>query len=113
MTQQEAAQLVHVAPREISLKFRPVDQPGFVAMAAGPCPLYAFNQCLVYESRPFNCRRFVCLRPDVKAEAFDDGPNGNLWARMKTSRIARRFYARVQRKHQGWAQKMGWGRGVS
>lgn len=106
MTHQEAAVLVHHAPPEISMQFRPVDD-GFVALKAAPCPLFVFNGCLVYSHRPYNCRRFACMRPDVKAEPFEaDG--GNLTARVKTSRVARRLYAKIQRKSMKWARAHGW-----
>lgn len=106
MTEQEAAALVHAAPKEIVMNFRPVDEK-FVALKAKPCPLYAFNQCLVYDVRPYNCRRFACLRPDVKAEPFDMN-DANWRDRVETSRVARRMMERIQRKAQGWATKMGW-----
>lgn len=106
MTQQEAAALVHAAPKEIKMSFRPVGD-GFVALKAAPCPLYAFKTCLVYEVRPFNCRRFACMRPDVKAEPFEaDGRN--MTDRTKTSRVAWRLGKQIQRKAQRWARKMGW-----
>lgn len=106
MTKEEAAVLVHQAPKEIAMHFRPVDDR-FVALKAGPCPLYAFESCLVYSVRPYNCRRFVCLRPDVHAEPFD--PSGaNLTDRVKTSRVARRMAEKVQRKAQRWANAHGW-----
>lgn len=106
MTQQEAAAITHAAPPTIALHFRPVDQT-FVALKAAPCPLYIFKECTVYAVRPFNCRRFVCLRPDPKAEPFEiDG--GNLMKRALQSRVARRMAQRIQNKAQGWAQKMGW-----
>lgn len=107
MTKQEAATLVHHAPPTISIQFRPVDDQ-FVAMKAGPCPLYVFKTCLVYEHRPYNCRRFACMRPDVKAERFEaDG--SNMMDRVKTSRVARRMAQKIQRKSQRWAVKHGWG----
>lgn len=106
MTQHEAAVLVHEAPKEIVMHFRPAGE-GFVALKAAPCPLFAFNTCLVYNHRPYNCRRFACMRPDPKSEPFEaDG--GNMMARVKTSRIARRLAVRIQNKAQGWAQKHGW-----
>lgn len=107
MTKQEATTLVHHAPPTITLHFRPVDEK-FVALKAGPCPLYVFKTCLAYEHRPYNCRRFACMRPDVKTEKFEaDG--GNLMARVQTSRVARRLYAKIQRKAQRWAVQHGWG----
>lgn len=106
MTKEEAAVLVHETPTEIRLEFRDAGD-GFVALKAQPCPLYVFGGCLVYEHRPYNCRRFACLRPDVKAEPFELN-GGNLMARVRTSRVARRMAQRIQRKAQGWAQAHGW-----
>lgn len=106
MTKEEATVLVHHAPPTISLIFRPMDHE-FVAMKAAPCPLFVFKSCLVYEHRPFNCRRFGCMRPDVKAEPFEVSGD-NMMVRVKTSRIARRMAQRMQRKAQGWAQTHGW-----
>lgn len=105
MTKEEAAAIVHAAPSEIQMSFRPVDN-GMVALKALPCPLFAFNRCLVYAVRPFNCRRYVCLRPDVKAEPFDG--DRNMMDRVKTSRVARRIAERHQRKAQRWARTHGW-----
>lgn len=108
MTTQEAKHLVLHAPPTITLHFRPTDEANFVAMKAGPCPLHIFNRCIVYEHRPYNCRRFGCMRPDVKAEPFEiDG--SNLHDRTMTSRPARRLAIKIQRKAQHWARKMGWG----
>ena len=106
MTKAEAAVLVHHAPAEIKMEFRPIDDR-FVSLKAGPCPLYAFKTCLVYEHRPYNCRRFSCLRPDVKNEPFEiDG--GNLMVRVLTSRVARRMAEKFQRKAMRWAVRHGW-----
>lgn len=106
MTKEEAAVLVHAAPTEIQMQFRKVDEK-FVALKAAPCPLYVFKSCMVYSVRPYNCRRFGCMRPDTKAEPFE-ASGGNLLDRVKTSRVARRMAQRMQRKAQGWAQKHGW-----
>ena len=79
---------------------------GFFALKAAPCPLYDAEAaaCTVYPVRPFNCRRFVCLRPDVKAEAFEaDG--SNMLDRVKQSRVARRIAEKFQRKAQRWARE--------
>lgn len=105
MTKEEAAVLVHAAPPEIVMHFRPTNDVRLVALKAKPCPLYAFNTCLVYEHRPFNCRRFGCMRPDVKAEKWD---GQNMEVRTKTSRIARRMAEKLQRKAQRWAVRHGW-----
>lgn len=106
MTKEEAAEIVHHAPKEVQMAFRPVDDR-FVALRAKPCPLFAFNTCMVYDHRPYNCRRFNCMRPDVKAEPFEvDG--SNMMDRIKTSRVALRLAEKLQRKAQRWARKHGW-----
>jgi len=106
MTKQEAAELVLHAPKEIAMEFRPAGDQ-FVALKARPCPLYVFKGCLVYEHRPYNCRRFGCMRPDVKAERFE--PSGaNMMDRVKTSRAMRRLAEQWRRKAQRWARKRGW-----
>jgi Fe-S-cluster containining protein len=106
MTKEEMVQIVHHAPPTIKMEFRDMGD-GFVALKAKPCPLYVFKTCLVYEHRPYNCRRFACMRPDPKTEPFEaDG--GNLMARVKTSRVARRMAQTFQRRAQRWAVKHGW-----
>lgn len=106
MTKEEAAAIVHAAPKEISMQFRPGND-GFVYLKAKPCPLFVFDTCLVYAVRPYNCRRFGCMRPDVKAEPFEAGGE-NMTDRTKTSRTARRIAQRLQRKAQPWAINHGW-----
>lgn len=106
MTREEAVIITHHAPAEITLHFRDAGE-GFVALKAKPCPLYVFKGCLVYNHRPFNCRRFACMRPDVKAEPFE-ASGANMMDRVKTSRVARRMAQRIQNKAQGWAQRHGW-----
>lgn len=104
MTKEEAAVLTHHAPQTIALHFRPVDET-FVALKTAPCPLYVFGGCLVYSVRPYNCRRYACLRPDPKTEKFGDD---TILDRVKTSRIARRMIIHIQHKAQRWADKHGW-----
>lgn len=106
MTKEEASVLVLHAPKEIQMQFRPVDER-FVALKAKPCPLYAFKTCLAYEHRPYSCRRFACMRPNVKTEPFEVS-GANLMDRVKTSRVAKRLAERIQRKAQRWAIKHGW-----
>lgn len=112
MTKEEAAVLVHHAPKEIHLQFRPDSDPRFVALKAAPCPLFVFQTCLVYAHRPFNCRRFSCMRPNPKEEPWEFTPEGdckNFWDRVTTSRTARRMAQLIQRKAQKWAVRHGWG----
>lgn len=106
MTKEEAAEIVHAAPPTISLQFRDAGE-GFVALKAQPCPLFVFNSCLVYAVRPYQCRRFACMRPNVKTEPFEaDG--GNLMKRVAQSRVALRLARKIQRKAQRWALQHGW-----
>lgn len=107
MTTQERMVLMQHIPQGIVTHWRDTDDPKFVALKAGPCPLFVFNGCLVYHVRPYNCRRFGCMRPDVKAEPFE--VNGaNMMDRVKTSRVARRIAETMQRRAQRWARKHGW-----
>jgi hypothetical protein len=110
MTKQEASHLVFHAPPTIRLQFRPVNDK-FVAMKAGPCPLFVFKSCIVYEHRPYNCRRFACMRPDPASEPLElDGQDRclNFWDRIATSKEARKLARWIQRRAQEWAHKMGW-----
>ena len=107
MTKEEASVLVLHAPKEITMQFRDAGD-NFVALKARPCPLYAFKGCLVYHVRPFNCRRFGCMRPDVKAEPYEVS-GANMMDRVKTSRLMRRMAETMQRRAQRWARKHGWG----
>lgn len=110
MTVEEKIKLQFAAPKEIRLEFTPVEgQPNFVEMTAGPCPLFVFGGCLVYSVRPYNCRRFACMRPDVKSEPFD--PERNVIDRVRYSRVARRMAQGIQRKAQRWARNHGWAEG--
>lgn len=107
MTKEEASVLVMHAPSTITLHFRPADE-GFVAMKAQPCPLYIFHTCMVYEHRPYNCRRFGCMRPDTHKEPFEaDG--SNMRDRTETNRTARRMGIQMQKKALKWAKAHGWG----
>lgn len=94
------------------LKFKPLEgEEGFVQLQAAPCPLYLFGECSIYEHRPFNCRRFACLRPDPASEPWEEnsqGMNLNLMERVASSRVALRLAQKIQRKAQRWAIKHGW-----
>lgn len=84
---------------------------GFIALQAAPCPLLDGNRCTVYEVRPYNCRRWGCLRPNLD-EQFepDHGKFGcaNARERVESNRDARRFMERLQSKAQRWAVNHGW-----
>lgn len=106
MTHEERHAIMRALPQGLVTHWRPVDEQ-FVALKAGPCPCYAFKTCLVYEARPFNCRRFGCMRPDVKAEPFE-ASGANMLERTQTSRVALRMAKLMQRKAQRWARQHGW-----
>lgn len=110
MTEQEMRVLAREAPKEIPLHFRPLEQAGMVAMKAQPCPLYVFQRCLVYEHRPYNCRRFACMRPDPKTEPLDLSETGskNCMDRVRADRNVLKLAARIQRRAQDWAKAHGW-----
>jgi Fe-S-cluster containining protein len=111
MTKEEAAVLVHHAPREITLRFRPTEDERFVALQAKPCPLFVFKTCVVYAHRPYNCRRFACMRPAPAVEPWrwtENGDCANLRERIAISRVARRLGTLIQRKAQKWAVAHGW-----
>lgn len=109
MTHQERLQLMKSIPEgsKIVTHWREINEK-FVALKAQPCPFFIFQGCIVYANRPYNCRRFACMRPDVKAEPFEGDGKNNMMDRFQTSRVARRMLIRIQRKAQGWAHKYGW-----
>lgn len=110
MTREERTKLLPHIPQGVKSEWREVDDR-FVGLKARPCPFYIFHTCQVYEVRPYNCRRFGCLRPNPKQEPFDLAPDGtcrNLLDRVKTSRIARRLAVTLQRRAQRWARQHGW-----
>ena len=96
-------------------------EPGFDALVAQPCPLYdrTSRTCMVYPVRPYNCRRFACMRPDVTTEPLKIMPTQPLMVfgaigcintrqRLLESRVARRTFEGIQRKAQRWARQHGW-----
>lgn len=111
MTKDEQLTLLPRIPVGIKTQWRVIDNT-FVALKAGPCPFYVFKTCLVYSHRPYNCRRFGCMRPDPKSEPFEatDSKLGckNLEDRIKTSRVALRMAKLLQRKSMRWARAHGW-----
>ena len=112
MTTQERTLILDTVSLEVgaTLKWRDDQTPGFVQLQAKPCPLLgADGGCTIYSIRPFNCRRFMCLRVgDEEWQTNPDGSCHNFTARLAQSRAARRFYELMQRKTSRWALKHGW-----
>lgn len=109
MTRQERHGLLRHVPDGIESSWREVDDT-FVALKAHPCPFFIFKGCVVYEHRPYNCRRFACMRPDPKAEPVktDGQLSAAVMDRVKTSRVARRMAQLIQRRAQPWSLRHGW-----
>lgn len=113
VTPQERDALVRVRPESATWTWRPHHTPPFLVLIASPCRFLSGTTCTVYDVRPYNCRRFICLRPDPVAEPLETGgPLGcyNASERVLANRQARRFYQLHQRKAQRWADSHGWRR---
>lgn len=130
MTVQEQQAIYGWAEKNLTMKqlsgvtWAPGSQVGFVALEAAPCPFMETHQgvptCVVHPVRPYNCRRFGCMRPDPKTEPLVMAPLSkfmqygnigctNLADRLRQSRVVRRLYSLMQRKGQRWADRHGWG----
>lgn len=96
-----------------ALDYRPHEDERFVNLVADPCPfLGEQNQCLVYDVRPYNCRRFMCGRVDVEKESYEmvEGSMGclNFMDRITTSRRFLEHFKAHERQHKDWARDHGW-----
>lgn len=100
MTHLERLEIERVVPSNVALSWRPHTDARFVRLGAKPCPLYDADQktCTVYHERPYNCRRFGCMRTDY-TQPYDQGPQ---------TRQDRRQLVVLQRHAQRWALKHGW-----
>jgi len=114
MTREEAAEIARALKLRgydnLQTEWRHLDER-FVALKAHPCPFYVLKTCIVYESRPYNCRRFGCMRPDPKTEPFELGGElgcKNLEDRVTASKVARRLAQKIQRKAFAWGGAHGW-----
>lgn len=115
MTREERTAILPKIPQGIRTEWRDVEGSQLVALKAHPCPFFIFGECLVYDVRPYNCRRFACMRPDPKTELFENdlSPSTitgcrNADDRFYTSRVARRMLVQIQRKAMNWARAHGW-----
>lgn len=101
----EEAQAMIAHPRAAGIDARwQVRSDGLIALQARPCPFYQQKACVVYDTRPYNCRRFMCGRRDVQAEAFTENPVPMILADRGLRRTARRLQDKAQR----WARTHGW-----
>lgn len=90
----------------------PPDTRGlFVKLKAFPCPLLdADGKCTVHAARPYNCRRFGCLRSSTTEPFIPDHGEfgcGNTREGLR-DRDLRRDYALMQQKGMRWALAHGW-----
>jgi Fe-S-cluster containining protein len=110
MTPAEARGLVAATSTELHWRIGPGDKVSLVRTDTdATCPLLGPDRrCTVYAARPYNCRRFACLRDQGEA-LVPGGPLGcqNAERRMG-DRQARRQVIQIQRKAQVWARKHGW-----
>jgi Fe-S-cluster containining protein len=114
MTTQERAEVLANAPKGVTLAFQPLADDRFVALEAGPCPLLSEDgSCTIYAHRPYNCRRFICLRqPDEPWISAPPDGCVNLDRRISGtgSHQAMAFFRSQERRHQPWALAHGWGK---
>lgn len=91
------------ALRPLAWRYHP--QTGFTVLNAAPCPFVTDdNRCGVYDVRPYNCRRFACMRPDPSAEPFGGAA---MDARLRAAETAPAV-DQVQAEAQPWALAHGW-----
>jgi len=102
LTHVERAEIERAAPHSVALSFLPHADARFVRLVAHPCPLYdhANRRCTVYDVRPYNCRRFGCVRDDYTA-SFD--PSTRVLGREQKRRLIV-----IQRHAQRWGRSHGW-----
>ena len=99
----ELEAVAHLASRR--LQWRYDARPTMTRLVTGPCPFVTpDNRCAAYDVRPFNCRRFGCMRPDGSAESFDDR---EALARVKSEDGLIQL-RRIQSEAQPWALDHGW-----
>ena len=111
MTRQEKKAIIRARPDAREMAWTPLGNNMF-ELKAHPCPLLgADGLCTVYDVRPYNCRRFMCLRGP--GESWITGMHGqcvNLEKRLKYSNHALAFYLTNQQAAMPWADRHGWSR---
>ena len=115
MSPAEQAEIVAYVSPDLAATLRwASDESGrFVRLQAHPCPLLrADNRCGVYPVRPYNCRRWGCMRADVTKEPLEPDHSflgcANARERFHQNRGIRRQLAHMQTKAQRWALRHGW-----
>lgn len=87
------------------LQWRYNAKPNMTNLVAGPCPFVTpENRCGVYDVRPFQCRRYGCMRADL-SEPFRGEDTGTILDRMPEAFNA---LSKLQSDGQVWALAHGW-----
>lgn len=117
VTKAELSAMLDAKPKALQVEFNDA-HPNFARiLIPDGCPylereLDGKASCGIYASRPVNCRRFQCMRPDVTTEPFEfGGPLGckNLSDRIEQSLHALTFYqANERRAMKAWGHAHGW-----
>jgi Fe-S-cluster containining protein len=117
VTKAELRAMIEAKPTHVTVTYPP-ESPNFaVIKIPNGCPFLVREldgkaTCGIYDARPVNCRRFMCLRPDVDEEPFEHGgPMGclNLSDRVQDSLHALTFYqANERRAMKAWGLSHGW-----
>jgi Fe-S-cluster containining protein len=99
-----------------ALQWRAGDRPSLTMLVTRPCPLYDAEKkgCTVYDVRPFNCRRFGCMRDDVTRETFTDQSSVILFRRRPDEQAIAatlRGLERLEADARPWALAHGWNPG--
>ncbi len=107
MTYAERRELeAHAEKAARRLQWRYNERSNMTDLVAAPCPfLDAENRCAVHDVRPYNCRRWGCLRSDVKAQKFVDEDTAAILRRMPGGLPT---LQRMQTDAQPWALAHGW-----
>jgi Fe-S-cluster containining protein len=117
MTVSEGAAFQAAADRPILFDTSHAAQGWLRLKRDGACPALKREAdgsatCTVWDSRPYQCRRFMCGRPDPSTEAYEiGGPMGckNLSDRVTQSLDFAEYYRSNQRRAQReWAEPHGW-----
>lgn len=91
------------ASRPLVWKYHP--RAAFTMLKTGPCPFVTDdNRCGAHDVKPFNCRRFACLRSEGETVEFYDA---EMLARMDSADGRAELQA-IQAAEKPWALAHGW-----